>query len=98
MAVSAAGSTMYEIAACGVPIIAYVLADNQIPGAEAFAKLGLTVSCGDLRYKDDAAKILMNSVVSLAKGFTLRKQIGEKMQHMVDGLGADRLTERLLEF
>lgn len=98
MAVSAAGSTIYEIAACGVPMIIYILADNQISGAEAFSKMGLAVSCGDLRGKDDAAKIIMNSIDSLAKAFTLRKQIGEKMQHMVDGFGADRLATKLLEF
>ncbi len=98
IAISAAGSTMYEIAACGVPMIIYVLADNQIPGAEAFEKLGLAISCGDLRDKDDAARILMNSVDSLAINFALRKQIGEKMQYMVDGLGADRLATKLLEF
>ena len=98
LAVSAAGSTMYEIAACGVPMITYVLADNQIYGAEAFDKLGLAVSCGDLRNKEDVAKTLMNSVDRLAKDFILRKQIGEKMQHMVDGFGANRLVEKLLEF
>lgn len=29
MAVSAAGSTLYELCACGMPTITYVLADNQ---------------------------------------------------------------------
>lgn len=51
LVVSAAGSTMYEICACGVPIITYALADNQLLGIEAFEKLGLAVSCGDLRKK-----------------------------------------------
>ena len=51
LVVSAAGSTMYEICACGVPLITYAMADNQIPGTEAFEKLGLAVSCGDLREK-----------------------------------------------
>lgn len=97
LVVSAAGSTMYEIAACGVPMITYVLADNQVPGAEAFAKLGLAVSCGDLRTKDKAEKKLMNAVDTLAKDFALRKQIGEKMQHMIDGFGADRMAGNLLE-
>ena len=45
--VSAAGSTLYEICACGVPLITYILADNQIPGAGTFEKSGLAVNCGD---------------------------------------------------
>lgn len=97
LVVSAAGSTMYEIAACGVPMITYVLADNQIPGAEAFAKLGLAVSCGDLRDKENTATILMDAVDRMEKSFILRKQIGEKMQHMIDGFGADRLVGELLK-
>lgn len=97
LAVSAAGSTMYEIAACGVPMITYTLADNQISGAKAFAKLGLAVSCGDLRNKENAAIILMDAVDRMVKNYVLRKQIGEKMQNMVDGFGADRLTRELLE-
>ena len=96
LAVSAAGSTMYEIAACGVPMITYILADNQIPGAKAFAKLGLAVSCGDLRNKENAAIILMDAVDRMVKNYVLRKQIGEKMQNMVDGFGADRIVENLL--
>jgi len=47
--VSAAGSTLYEICACGVPLITFVTADNQIRGAEAFSSLGLAVNIGDLR-------------------------------------------------
>ena len=97
LAVSAAGSTMYEIAACGVPMIAYILADNQIPGAKTFAKLGLAVSCGDLRNKENAATILMDAVDRTAKNYVLRKQISEKMQNMVDGFGADRLARELLD-
>lgn len=49
LAVSAAGSTLYEIASCGVPLVTYSLADNQLPGAAAFASLGLAVNIGDLR-------------------------------------------------
>ena len=96
LAISAAGSTTYEISACGVPMLIYVLADNQIPGAETLSKLGLAVSCGDLRDKDNAAEILMGSVDRVAKDFMLRKQIGEKMQGLIDGIGADRLVEIML--
>lgn len=62
--VSAAGSTLYEICACGVPVITYALADNQLPGIEAFVNLQIAVSCGDLRKRtnvkyqvDDSCKV-----------------------------------------
>ena len=43
--ISAAGSTMYEICACGVPMVTYSLADNQNPGTEAFEKQSLAAGC-----------------------------------------------------
>ena len=62
--VSAAGSTIYEICACGVPLITYILADNQISGAETFEKLGLAVNCGDLR---SAAVNISDSLTLVSK-------------------------------
>lgn len=91
LVVSAAGSTMYEISACGVPMITYILADNQIPGARAFEKLGLAIFCGDLRANACAEIQIMKAIDLLANNYALRKKIGEKMQRMVDGYGADRL-------
>ena len=48
-AISAAGSTLYELCACGIPTVTYVLADNQILGAQAFRKIGLMPCAGDVR-------------------------------------------------
>lgn len=97
LAVSAAGSTTYEISACGVPMITYVLADNQIQGAKALEKLGMAISCGDLRNVDKAARRIMDAVALLADDFTLRKNMGKRMRKLVDGNGADRLVEELLK-
>lgn len=46
--ISAARTTLYEICACGVPLITYSLADNQIFGAKAFENLGLGINIGGL--------------------------------------------------
>ena len=59
--VSAAGSTLYEICACGVPLITFSTADNQVPGATAFSSLGLAVNVGDLR---DPSSIDPSAVMS----------------------------------
>ena len=61
LVVSAAGSTMYELSDCGVPLITYSMADNQIPGTEAFEKLGLAMSCGDLREKTGYTPAVVNT-------------------------------------
>lgn len=111
LVISAAGSTLYEICACGVPFLTYSLADNQIPGAEAFEKLGLGINIGDLR---DLSTINPNLIVSgklkpkvperiltetekLAKNFEKRVFMGRRMQQLIDGFGADRLIEEILK-
>ncbi len=49
IAISAAGSTLYELCATQTPTITYVIADNQIMAAEAFEKKGIMKYAGDVR-------------------------------------------------
>ena len=44
VAISAGGSTCYELARCGVPTIVASIADNQIPVAMALSKRGVMIS------------------------------------------------------
>lgn len=109
MAVSAAGSTTYEICACGVPLVTYILADNQIRGAEALEGLGIAVNTGDIRkpgtadpkavingeLKEDAAARIMKAVDELDKNRNMRAAMGRRMQDMIDGCGADRIIKEV---
>lgn len=97
IAVSAAGSTLYEICACGVPLITYSFADNQIPGAVAFEKLGLAVNIGDIRDKDAPEEMILKAVETLCMDYPKRDRMGRKMQRMIDGCGADRLAHSICE-
>ena len=111
LAISAAGSTLYEISACGVPLITYSLADNQIPGAEAFEKLELAVNVGDLRdpesidpalvmsgtLSSDAAERLLVAADELCYDYERRVAMGIRMQDLIDGYGADRMVQRIVE-
>lgn len=98
IAVSAAGSTMYEICACGVPLIIYVLADNQILGAKAFEKIGLAENLGDMRQVEKPAEVICTCVEKLADDFVGRKVMGTHMQKMIDGYGADRIWSMINSF
>ena len=98
LAVSAAGSTMYELCACGLPTINYILADNQIPGCQAFAELGYMDSCGDLRAcEEQIGELVYSAVIRLSENFEKRKKMAEAMQSFVDGYGADRVVTELLK-
>ena len=97
IAVSAAGSTLYEICACGVPLITYVLADNQLQGAKAFEKLGIAAFCGDAR-KEDIISRIFGETDRLRSDLHARKQNNYKMQKAIDSCGSQRLADALKLF
>ena len=94
LAVSAAGSTLYELCACGVPTITYVLADNQIQGEKEFTKEGIMSSLGDAR-NDDFSLRLIKELEDLISNVTERNELSRRALKMCDGLGAFRIVDRL---
>lgn len=96
--VSASGSTMYEICRCGVPMIIYSLADNQLLGNESFKNKGIAISCGDLRNCSNSSEKIFDAIQQYIDNFPLRIEVGKKMQKMVNGLGAKNIAEELWRF
>lgn len=92
MAVSAAGSTLYELCACGVPTITYVLADNQIPAAVVFGDKGIMIDAGDVRKNPDFIRDLFDRIMDLAENKEKRIAMSQAMRTIVDGRGANRLA------
>lgn len=92
LAISAAGSTLYELCACGVPTITYAFADNQLLGMDAFAKQGVMVTIGDIRCKKNNAKTVVFCAREIALCCEMRKGLAKKMQRVVDGNGAERIA------
>lgn len=93
--ITAAGSTLYEICATGTPAISYCYADNQHPNMDAFSKLGLIPSLGDVRTTCDFEKKCINELRRLIKLET-RIDISARMQALVDGNGAKNIVKELL--
>lgn len=97
MAVSAAGSTLYELCACAVPTITYVLADNQMQAEKTFLEKGAMLSAGDARDGDVFFDRLYTTISELIKNSSERKRLSQKASEIVDGRGADRIAEILKE-
>ncbi len=93
IAISAAGSTLYELCACGIPTITYILADNQIMGAETFEQTGVMLNAGDVRKKENFVEDLFLLLSVLCDNTVLRASMTEKAQRLIDGNGAVRLAE-----
>lgn len=91
IAISAGGTTLYELSACGTPTISYTIADNQFGNAEWFSDNQLIDYAGDVRYDDICEKI--NTLMKKYEDYELRKEHSRRMQRMIDGQGAIRILE-----
>jgi UDP-2,4-diacetamido-2,4,6-trideoxy-beta-L-altropyranose hydrolase len=96
IAVTAGGSTLYELCACGTPSIFFTFADNQKFAKMAFAA-SLMLYAGDVRDgQEKCVKNITAHIEHLAADFALRQAVSLKMQQLVDGKGALRLAKELL--
>lgn len=95
LAVSAGGTTLYELCAVGVPAISYSMADNQIPGVTAFDSAGLIPYIGDIRNNPSFYETAMAQLRSLAQDFSARREQSLRMRMTIDGAGADRIAAAL---
>lgn len=95
VAVSAGGSTLYELCACGTPGLAFVMADNQQGIVEKMDELGYMQSLG--WYNAFPEGEVINKVKALCSDYARRTALSGKMQCLVDGRGARRVAERVLE-
>lgn len=93
IAISAGGTTLYELAACGTPTIGYSLADNQLENLDFFAKKGCLISAGDIR-KGFPKELLLKKMNALSDR-NKRVELSTKMRLLVDGNGCERLAKEI---
>lgn len=97
IAISAAGSTLYELCAIGVPTIGFYFADNQRQNMEAFGKLTPIMNAGDFSIGEEEVFAFMGKGLKLLmESKELRVKISMAMRTLVDGNGAGRLAEALI--
>lgn len=92
--VSAGGTTLYEMAACTLPGIVYILADNQRYNAEGFGRKDLAIYAGDIRIDGTYQKIF-EALDMLIENKGKRQQLSDSLYKLVDGEGASRIVKRL---
>lgn len=98
MAISAGGTTLYELSACGTPFITYAIADNQFDNVKCFEKENHIYYAGDMRKEPE--KTMRNLVCELnllRDNKKRRKEISKNLQQLVDGKGSMRIAKALIE-
>ena len=97
VALSAGGSTLYELCAMGVPVIAFSFAENQERLVQTFVKRGIAQYGGN--YRTDGNKMIQNTIAgleTLLEDKNLRTEYRKKARTLVDGKGADRIAEAII--
>ena len=93
IAVSAGGTTVSELFACGVPVIAFSMADNQ-QGVKNLANHRLLCYAGDTRNgMDELMDRILGIMQELNEDYRTRCQMAKDSHGVVEGLGAKRIAE-----
>lgn len=96
VALSAAGSTCWELACLGLPAVVVPIADNQEPVAAALADRGVALSAG--RMGPGSEEHAVQALVRLADDGELFESLRERGMLLVDGEGASRVARSLHGF
>lgn len=96
-AVSAAGSTLYELCACGVPTAVFSFVENQVNARKAFCTRQVMADCGDLREGKSQCLDRIVKFLVLMKTPANRSSLSEKASKITDGLGALRIAAVLAD-
>lgn len=97
IAITAGGSTMYELCACGTAAICFSFADNQLYGVKGFEEEDLMYYAGDMRDSDiDCIANIILFIQKYIENPKLRKDRIVNTRRKVDGCGAERLINAVV--
>jgi len=96
VAISAAGSTTYELACMGIPSIIFVVANNQELLAEEMGNMGFVISKGHISSFN--VRSFLSSLNELINNYSIRKKMHEKATSTFDARGAERCANEIIRF
>lgn len=89
LAISSSGSTLYELAVCGVPTLGLIVAENQKGIAEKFDSLGVIRSLGLIEdINNEKIRIEISEM-----SYNDRKSMSKKGRSLIDGSGVKRIAD-----
>jgi len=95
LAISAGGQTLYELARCGTPTIAFCSGADQENNLRALEALGVIRNTGDAQASNWLSS-LAQAVQELIANPALRNEMALHAQQLIDGRGADRLAQAIV--
>ena len=96
-AISAGGTTLYELCACNTPTVCFSFADNQFEFVKRMESEGMMLCAGDARFDANIEKRIVECLERLHTDVSLRKSCVDRMRMLVDGKGTWRIANKLIE-
>ena len=95
LAVTASGTTIWELLWAGIPVVAIPIANNQEPIAAHLAGIGAAVTL-DPKTPNFETELLA-TVKEVTVNEELQASLSDRGRDLVDGQGAERVTQIMLE-
>ena len=96
-AVTAGGTTLYELCAIGVPTVVFSMADNQMEFVKGFDKVGAAKYAGDVREDDKVLRKIVTWGVASVDNKAFRQKMSDSARSIVGRDGAKKIAEAILE-
>jgi UDP-2,4-diacetamido-2,4,6-trideoxy-beta-L-altropyranose hydrolase len=94
VAISASGSTCWELCSLGVPSLLIDVADNQQAIAEELNRNGCAIHIGDASITSSSIGLHLRELIRSSE---LRQSLSMRSRELVDGHGAERVVSALRE-
>jgi len=93
-AVSAGGTTAWELAFMGLPALLFIVADNQAGAVNCLHQKGVFISCG--RPSENKIEKIAAEIQALLNDSSSRKSMSREGRLMVDGRGIENIINALV--
>lgn len=92
-AVSAGGTTLYELCACGIPTVCFSFADNQQGFTYEMGVHQIMRYAGDAREHIDIGVLIVDELIAFYTDRYTTAQYSDRMQDLIDGRGTQRIVD-----
>lgn len=97
VAVSANGTTVYEMAAVGLPAVTFAMVDEQVASAESLARLGVVAYAGRMgKSVRESARRALLQLERLVANPGEAHALALRAHDLIDGRGADRIAKEIV--
>ena len=97
LAISANGTTVFELSAIGLPAITFAMVPEQVKSAEALSDLGVIDYCGSSYVESDSC---LKNIKSRVDYYLYHNDelisLGKAANKLIDGNGCKKITEMIL--